>query len=111
MGFRPMSHHRLEADATFRMRDKHPRRRMTHENRLTLLTAGAVLPAATIALLILWLGDYTPKVQWTLTLIIVVFFGAFVASSREHIVRPLQTMTNLLAALREGDYSIRARGA
>ena len=32
-------------------------------------------------------------------------------SAREHIVRPLQTMTNLLAALREGDYSIRARGA
>ncbi|HEY0370037.1 MAG TPA: ATP-binding protein, partial [Chthoniobacterales bacterium] len=27
------------------------------------------------------------------------------------VVRPLQTMTNLLAALREGDYSIRARGA
>jgi two-component system, NtrC family, nitrogen regulation sensor histidine kinase NtrY len=26
-------------------------------------------------------------------------------------VRPLQTMSNLLAALREGDYSIRARGA
>jgi nitrogen fixation/metabolism regulation signal transduction histidine kinase len=30
---------------------------------------------------------------------------------REHVIRPLQTMTNLLAALREGDYSIRARGA
>ena len=36
---------------------------------------------------------------------------AFLASAREHIVRPLQTMSNLLAALREGDYSIRARGA
>ena len=32
-------------------------------------------------------------------------------SAREHVIRPLQTMTNLLAALREGDYSIRARGA
>jgi nitrogen fixation/metabolism regulation signal transduction histidine kinase len=93
------------------MRDKHPRRRITHENRLTLLTTGAVFPAAIIALLMLWLGDYTPKVQWTLTLIIAGFFAGFVASSREHIVRPLQTMTNLLAALREGDYSIRARGA
>ena len=35
----------------------------------------------------------------------------FILSAREHVVRPLQTMTNLLAALREGDYSIRARGA
>jgi nitrogen fixation/metabolism regulation signal transduction histidine kinase len=93
------------------MRDKNPRRRITHENRLSLLTAGAVLPAAIIALSILWFGDYTPKVQWTLTLIIVGFFAGFVASVREHVVRPLQTMTNLLAALREGDYSIRARGA
>jgi nitrogen fixation/metabolism regulation signal transduction histidine kinase len=93
------------------MRDKHPRRRITHENRVTLLTAGAVAPAALIALSILWFGDYTPKVQWTLTLVILVFFAGFVSSVREHIVRPLQTMTNLLAALREGDYSIRARGA
>ncbi len=29
----------------------------------------------------------------------------------ERVVRPLQTISNLLAALREGDYSIRARGA
>ena len=93
------------------MRDKHPRRRITHENRLTLLIFGAILPTAIIALLMLWLGDYTPKVQWTLSLVIVGFFAGFVASTREHVVRPLQTMTNLLAALREGDYSIRARGA
>src|SRR3982750_4610171 len=93
------------------MRDKYARRRITHENRLTLLTAGAILPAAVIALSMLWFGDYTPKVQWTLTLVILAFFGGFVSSVREHIVRPLQTMTNLLAALREGDYSIRARGA
>src|SRR6184192_4549206 len=32
-------------------------------------------------------------------------------SLREHAIRPWQTVTNLLAALREGDYSIRARGA
>src|SRR3954468_8583011 len=93
------------------MNDRKPRRRITHENRLTLLTAGAILPAAIIALSILWFGDYTPKVQWTLTLVIVVFFVGFVSSVREHVIRPLQTMTNLLAALREGDYSIRARGA
>src|SRR5256886_3893104 len=37
-------------------------------------------------------------------------FLVFISSAREHIVRPLQTMSNLLAALREGDYSIRARG-
>ena len=60
---------------------------------------------------LLWFGDYTAKVQWTLTLLIAGCGLGFILSAREHIVRPLQTMTNLLAALREGDYSIRARGA
>src|SRR3984893_19405608 len=93
------------------MREKQPRRRITHEDRVTFLTVWAVAPAALIALSMLWLGDYTAKVQWTLTLVIGVFLTSFLFSVREHIVRPLQTMTNLLAALREGDYSIRARGA
>ena len=88
-----------------------PRRRISHETHLTWLTIGAVVPAAVIALCLLWFGDYSAKVQWTLTLVIVGFGCGYIASAREHVVRPLQTMTNLLAALREGDYSIRARGA
>ncbi len=87
------------------------RRRLTHEGRITWLTIWAVAPSAVVALSLLWFGDYTPKVQWTLTLLILGFAFGFIFSMREHVVRPLQTMTNLLAALREGDYSIRARGA
>jgi nitrogen fixation/metabolism regulation signal transduction histidine kinase len=93
------------------MKEKKPRRRITHENRLTLLALGAAGPAILIVLIALWFGDYTAKVQWTLTLLIAACFLGFISSAREHIVHPLQTMTNLLAALREGDYSIRARGA
>src|SRR6187399_879222 len=87
------------------------RHRLTHEGRLTWLTLAAAAPAAIVALILLWFGDHSAKVQWTLTLIIVVAGLGFILNAREHIVRPLQTMTNLLAALREGDYSIRARGA
>jgi two-component system nitrogen regulation sensor histidine kinase NtrY len=87
------------------------RRRLSYENRLTWLAFGAAIPAAAIALIVLWTGDYSPKVQWTLTLVIVGCFVGFISSAREHLIRPLQTITNLLAALREGDYSIRARGA
>src|SRR5437016_2519458 len=93
------------------MKERKPRRRITHENRLTLLTMGAAGPAILIVLITLWLGDYSTKVQWTVTLLIAACFLGFISSAREHIVHPLQTMTNLLAALREGDYSIRARGA
>src|SRR5881398_1364482 len=88
-----------------------PRRRISHEDRLTWLTIGAVAPAALIALCLLWFGDYSAKVQWTLTLVIGGFALGYIVSLREHAIRPWQTVTNLLAALREGDYSIRARGA
>ena len=47
----------------------------------------------------------------TLTLFIVGGWHGFSCVVRERVVTPLQTLSNLLAALREGDYSIRARGA
>ena len=85
--------------------------RFSYEGRITWLTLAAVVPAIVVALALLWFGDYSAKVQWTLTILIVGCFLVFVSSAREHTIRPLQTMSNLLAALREGDYSIRARGA
>ena len=85
--------------------------RFSYEGRITWLTLAAVVPAIVVALALLWFGDYSAKVQWTLTILIVGCFLVFVSSAREQTIRPLQTMSNLLAALREGDYSIRARGA
>jgi two-component system nitrogen regulation sensor histidine kinase NtrY len=41
----------------------------------------------------------------------VLAWAAFASSLWEKLVRPLQTVSNLLAAMREGDFSIRARGA
>jgi nitrogen fixation/metabolism regulation signal transduction histidine kinase len=71
----------------------------------------SALPGALISLIFLWTGDYTPKVQWTLTVVIVAFCLGFAFALRERVVLPLQTLSNLLAALGEGDFSIRARGA
>jgi nitrogen fixation/metabolism regulation signal transduction histidine kinase len=84
---------------------------MTFERRILFdaLLPGA--PAVTIALGLLWFGDYSDKVRWTFTILAI---GAWILSAlslRERVVRPLQTISNLLAALHEGDYSIRARGA
>src|SRR5438874_4685405 len=85
--------------------------RLSYEGKITWLTFVAVAPAMITALALLWFGDHTPKVQWTFTILIAGFLTAFMWSIREHAVRPLQTLSNLLAALREGDFSIRARGA
>jgi nitrogen fixation/metabolism regulation signal transduction histidine kinase len=71
----------------------------------------AGLPGTVVGLCLLWLGDFTPKVQWTLTVLIVSLWWGFALAARGGVVRPLQTLANLLGALREGDYSIRARGA
>ena len=71
----------------------------------------SALPGAAISLIFLWTGDYTPKVQWTLSVLIVTVCLGFAFALRERVVLPLQTLSNLLAALGEGDFSIRARGA
>jgi nitrogen fixation/metabolism regulation signal transduction histidine kinase len=87
------------------------RYRFSHQGKLTWLILGAVAPAIVVLLLIVWLGDFSSKVAWTLTLLILIFAAGFISAARDHVIHPLQTMSNLLAALREGDYSIRARGA
>ncbi|HEX9286654.1 MAG TPA: PAS domain-containing sensor histidine kinase, partial [Thermoanaerobaculia bacterium] len=86
-------------------------RRLRHDRRILLYAALAALPAVAVALLILWLGDFAPRTRWTLTAVIVLSWIAFASSLWERLVRPLQTVSNLLAAMREGDFSIRARGA
>jgi len=75
------------------------------------MALASALPGALISLIFLWTGDYTPKVQWTLTVVIGAFCLGFAFALRERVILPLQTLSNLLAALGEGDFSIRARGA
>jgi nitrogen fixation/metabolism regulation signal transduction histidine kinase len=86
-------------------------RRLTIDQQILLLTLGAAAPGAVTALALLWFGDYTPKVQWTLTVFVLVLLAGFAAAVRTRVVVPLQTLANLLAALREDDFSIRGRTA
>src|SRR6185503_16838942 len=82
-----------------------------HERRVLQLALLAGLPAIVVTLVLLWREGYSAKVQWTLGLVVVVSWLITSLIVRERVVRPLQTLSNMLAALREGDYSIRARGA
>jgi nitrogen fixation/metabolism regulation signal transduction histidine kinase len=85
--------------------------RLHHETRVTLMTLAAGLPAVVTALVLLWGGAFPTRVQLTLTVTIVLSWIGFSLAVRERVTRPLQTLSNMLAALREGDASIRARGA
>lgn len=88
-----------------------PARRPAHEQRVFYYALLGGLPAVVSTLWLLWMHAYEPKEQWTLGLVVVLCWLGFALAVREHVVRPLQTMANLLTALREGDFSTRARGA
>lgn len=85
--------------------------RLTYERRVQLLALAAGLPGSVIALILLWTGDHSSSTAWTLTTLIVVVWLGFAFSTRNRVVFSLQTLSNLLAALREEDFSIRARDA
>ena len=82
---------------------------LSHEGRVVLLALLAGLPGSGIALWMLWSGDFSAKVQWTLSVLISGAWLGFAFAVRERVVFPLQTLANLLGALREGDFSVRGR--
>lgn len=87
------------------------RRRFTHQGRITLLAVVAGVPATAVALILLWTGDFSSRTQWTLTLFLCLLWWGFSFAVRGWVLSRLQTLSNLLAALREGDYSFRAKDA
>src|ERR1041385_5618477 len=86
-------------------------RSRSHESRVFTGALLAGLPAVLVAGWLLWTGDPPLRGRLTFTLFAVGTGLVGPLLLRERVIRPLQTISNLLAALREGDYSIRARGA
>ena len=85
--------------------------RIKFERRVTLLALAAGFPAVALSALLLWLNGYSAQVQWTVNLLLVIVWLTFSLNLRQRVIRPLQTLSNILAAIREGDYSIRGRRA
>jgi len=69
------------------------------------------VPALLLLFLFLYLGHYSAKVQLTVGLVAGGFWLACAFAVRERFIRPVQTISNMVAALREDDFSLRARGA
>jgi PAS domain S-box-containing protein len=100
-----------DAAAGIRFAPGSPKSPPRHERLVFRLTLIAGLPGVVTSMVLLWREGYSGKVQWTLGLVIIGGWLITALVLRERVVRPLQTLSNMLAALREGDYSIRARGA
>ena len=83
--------------------------RLTFDQRVLLLALLVGLPASTLALVLLLMGDYATGLRWTLGL---AMLGAWIGLAhylRVRVNRPMATVADMLAALREGEFSIRAR--
>jgi two-component system nitrogen regulation sensor histidine kinase NtrY len=91
---------------------KPPRRRaLRHEDAVLALVLLAIAIPAAIAMPLALLGDLDRKSQLTLTLAILVGSGGLALAVRSRVMRPLQTLANLTASLRERDYAVRGRHA
>ena len=83
--------------------------RLRFELRLTALLLALTVPTLTLACIALYLWHASAMV-WTCVLVVLLLALAWLGSAIfQHIVRPLQTLSNVVAALRENEYSFRAR--
>jgi nitrogen fixation/metabolism regulation signal transduction histidine kinase len=81
----------------------------SHETRVLFLALLSGLPALSIALALLWIGEFESHIQWTLTTLAAgTWLGAALAL-RDRVARNLRDISNLLGLLREGDFSVRGR--
>ncbi len=88
-----------------------PRRhRLSFERRIRLWCYSLGLPAVLLIALQLRFWHLDSSIQWILVPGLILCWVFITSVFMEQIVRPLQTLANVVSALRENDYSFRARG-
>ena len=80
------------------------------DGRVFLYAFLAGFPATLFVMLWAWVRPHDAEVRWTITMTALVLWLGFARAAQMSVVRPMQTVSNLLAALREEDFSFRARG-
>jgi two-component system, NtrC family, nitrogen regulation sensor histidine kinase NtrY len=85
-------------------------RRLSFERRLRLWLYLLGLPTLLLCWVLLWQHSVDIPIQWIVMLTLVAGWALAVSFLTEEITRPMQTLANVVASLREDDYSFRARG-
>ncbi len=83
--------------------------KLSHDGRVLLFALIAGFPGVLACALLLAVGGYSARAQWSFNLLVGVFWLCFCFAAGARVAGPLRTVANLLEAMREGDYSIRAR--
>jgi len=86
-------------------------RRSSAVRRAWLLCLLLALPALVFAGLLLYWQHVSLSPALLLAACLLLYFALVAAALIEGVTRPLQTLSNVISSLREGDYSFRARGA
>jgi two-component system nitrogen regulation sensor histidine kinase NtrY len=81
------------------------------EQSVLLLGLLGGAPAIAIVLILLWWQPYSFEVRWTATALVISVWLVCASFAKQIVARVLLVAANLLGALREGDYSIRATRA
>ncbi len=81
------------------------------EQRVRLYAMLGGLPASVAMLIVVWTAAMASSTRWALTALFACVWIGFAVASGGLVTFPLRTLSNVLAAIREGDFSIRARGA
>lgn len=83
--------------------------RLEFDLQILLLSILAGLPAFVLAVYLLWNGEFDFSTRCLATAGLLIPWVSLTALLRARLVRPIQTLSSVLAALREGDFSLRAR--
>lgn len=85
--------------------------RFTFESRLYIFCALLCLPIVGLLFWVMVLEHLSTAAILSILIIVALALLLGVAAFMDQAIRPLQTLANVIAALREEDYSFRARGA
>lgn len=82
-----------------------------HEWRVLAFALLPALAALVVVVVLLERSGLSPAIRWAVLGVVVAASVGGALAVRAAVARPLQTLANLIAGLREGDYTMRVRGA
>jgi two-component system nitrogen regulation sensor histidine kinase NtrY len=85
--------------------------RLLYENRISLYSFLVALPGILVGGILIWMQAWSTQSKFALSFAVLVVWWILALVLHEQTVKPLQTLANVVGALREEDYSFRARGA